>query len=544
MRMLCGNVHPTPMANGVRGCIVPRFCRSPHTLNEGMRHAWQGTRPPDLRAPRLASPYNKSMTTREKCAHLLRRFGLGVSKRELDAAEALGVNGTIDWLLNYERVEEPFDIKPWSFAFDKDGKANMDVSRFTSWWAARMLLTRRPLEQNLTLFWHNHFAISGAKVNFGPMMVDYIENLRTHASGNFRTLLGEMTRDPAMVRWLDTDTNVKGSPNENFAREVMELFTLGVGNYSEKDIKEATRAFTGWSLRNALPEANRVKIEMQLQMALEQERPIIVFSDAPALHDRGQKTLLGKTGAFDADDVLDLLVKQPAHARFIAAKLWKFYVSPDPTPKEVDRLAAAYVGNKFEIKPTLLWIMKSKEFWGEGAVRSIVKSPVHYTISLYRQLALDEVLSKQQITATRPLFMAPKEITDIAGPLVALMRRQGMYLMFPPDVAGWDWGTSWITTASVIEREKMGDYLFRNRPGVAALVVARLAEQGATTSAQVVDLLVDWFDVPVDDTRKSVLVEAIDANGGFAALAKPNTAQKPLAAMFRLVTAIPEYQFC
>lgn len=484
------------------------------------------------------------MTDREKCAHLLRRFGLGASRTELDDAERRGVNKTIDWLLDYDRIQEPFDVEPWSFAFDKDGKANMDVSRFAVWWATRMALTKRPLEQNLTLFWHNHFAISGSKVNFGPMMVDYVETLRQGATGNFRSLLGAACTSPAMIRWLDTDTNVKGRPNENFARELMELFTLGIGNYSEKDIQEATRAFTGWSLRNALPESNRVPVELQLKMAIEQERPMIVFSDAPALHDLGTKTILGKTSAFDSEGVFDLLVHQPAHAQFLARKLWRFYIGPQPDQKQVDRLAKAYSDNKFEIKPTLLWMMKSKDFWSDANVRSIVKSPAHYTVALFRQLGLEEVLLKQGVMASKPLETPPKEFVDLGSPLLFLMRRQGMYLMFPPDVAGWDWGSAWITTASVIERQKIADAFFRNRPAVAGAILAKLAAESPTDSGQVVDKLVDWFDVPTDPARRAVLVEALDANGGMAALSKAQTAMKPLNALFRLFASIPEYQLC
>lgn len=484
------------------------------------------------------------MTTREKCAHLLRRFGLGATRREVDDAERRGVNATIDWLLNYESIEEPFDIQPWSFAFDREGKANMDTSRFAPWWGARMLLTRRPLEQNLTLFWHNHFAVSASKVNFGPMMVDYVETLRTHATGSFRDLLGAVTKEPAMVRWLDTDTNVKGRPNENFARELLELFTLGIGNYTEKDIQEATRAFTGWSLRNALPEAGRVPIETQVRFAVEQERPIIVFSDAPALHDNGPKTILGRTEAFTSETLLDFLVTRPAHARFLAGKLWRFYIGPEPDEKQVERLAKAYLDNKGQIKPTLLWMMKSKEFWDEKNVRAIVKSPVHYTVSLYRQLELDAILEKQGVRSSKPLQMPPKEFTDLAGPLVALMRRQGMYLMYPPDVAGWEWGRAWITTASVIERQKIGDYFFRNRPAVAGIILAMLAPAAPTSTAQAVDLLVDWFDVPVDAAKRQVLVQVLDANGGMEALKTPQAASKPFATMFRLIASIPEYQLC
>ncbi len=296
------------------------------------------------------------MTTREKCAHLLRKFGLGVTQTELDHCEKLGLKGTIDWLIDFEKAPEDVSLQPWNFAYDKPNEPNMDSSRFAAWWALRMAITTRPLEQNLMLFWHNHFAVSGAKVTYGPMMVGYLEAIQQNAAGNFRVLLGDMARDPAMIRWLDTDTNITGRPNENFAREVMELFTLGIGNYTEKDVQEATRAFTGWSLRNAMPDAGRISQHKQLELAIEDERPIIVFTECPSLTDKKPKTILGKTDNFDANGVLDHLVAQPAHAKFLMAKLWSHFVYPDPDAKLVDQLAKVYVAGKYEIKPVLRWI--------------------------------------------------------------------------------------------------------------------------------------------------------------------------------------------
>lgn len=482
------------------------------------------------------------MTPREKCAHLLRRFGLGASQRELDAAEKRGVHGTIDWLLNYEKTPEPFDLSPWAFAFDEPEKVNMDVSRFPSWWALRMLTTQRPLEQNLTLFWHNHFAISGSKITFGPMMVDSVELLRQHATGNFRTLLGEVVRDPAMIRWLDTDTNIKGRPNENFARELMELFTLGIGNYTERDIQEATRAFTGWSLRNALPDSGRVSQYLQLKMSIDDDRPIIVFTDAPALRDRGPKTILGKTANFDADGVLDHLVKQPAHAKFIAKKLWQFYISPNPDAKQIESLAKAYVDAKYDIKATVYWMMTSKAFMSEESVRSIVKSPMHYTIAMLRQLDVASLLQQQGVFRLDPLKPVPTPVRTLATTAAALMRRQGMTLMYPPDVAGWNWGQAWVTTASMIERTKVGDYLFRGTPTATNMVTARLFDSGVTSETEVVDRVCSWFDVPATGDQKAALVEVLMKTGGLDSLRKTATAQRSLSSLFRVMTSIPEFQ--
>src|SRR5437879_4491258 len=177
------------------------------------------------------------MTTREKVAHLLRRFGLGASQTELDSYSRVGVDGAINRLLHYEGIQEDFNVNPWSYTWNADpkNKLSADTGRFSSWWACKLLLTNRPLQQNLALFWHNHFAVAESKIQNGPMMLGYLNTLTDNANGNFRRLLSAVARDPAMIKWLDSDLNIKGKPNENFAREVMELFTLGIGNYTEKD---------------------------------------------------------------------------------------------------------------------------------------------------------------------------------------------------------------------------------------------------------------------------------------------------------------------
>jgi uncharacterized protein (DUF1800 family) len=418
----------------------------------------------------------------------------------------------------------------------------MDTGRFAAWFALKLITTNRPLEANMTLFWHNHFAVSGAKITFGPMMVDHVELLRAQALGNFRTLLGEVSRDPAMIRWLDTDTNIKGRPNENFARELLELFTLGVGNYSEKDIQETTRAFTGWSVRAALTETRGMTSDLQLKLALQDDRPMVVFADCPALHDRKDKTILGKTGPMESDDVLDLAVAQPAHSKFLMQKLWAYLVYPDPDPKLVDRLAKVYTDAKFEMKPVLRWIANRKEFWSEKAQRTVVKSPAHYTLAVLRQLGAREILTDAKLNNVSGLAPVEPRLVQFARGALQIMRRQGMTLMFPPDVAGWEWGNAWITTASVIERNRLADALMRPGSGFPVLLTSRFASRKPATSAEAIETLMAWFDVPANPEAKAIMTEALDKNGGIGALEKPATLSKAVVAVMRLAASIPEYQ--
>jgi uncharacterized protein (DUF1800 family) len=249
-------------------------------------------------------------TEREKVAHLLRRFGLGASEAELEYYGEAGLKGAIDRLLNPDSVEEA-EIPPAQAFGGKNQQLKPQSIR--AWWIQKLLATRRPLVEKMTLFWHDHFATSVQKVDNAGLMLDQNETLRAYALGNFRELLKEVSKDPAMMFWLDNQLNVKGKPNENFAREVMELFTLGVGHYSEKDVQEAARAFTGWnySVRRG-KKANPNSIRGG--------RPVFVENTED--HDEGRKSILGKSGPFSGDDVLDLLCDNLQTARYLTWKVW------------------------------------------------------------------------------------------------------------------------------------------------------------------------------------------------------------------------------
>lgn len=287
-----------------------------------------------------------------------------------------------------------------------------------AWWLREMLETQSPLTERMTLFWHNHFVSSQQKVKSPALMARQNLLLRRHALGNFGELVHAVTRDPAMVVYLDNVSNKKGSPNENFARELMELFTLGEGQYAEQDIKEVARAFTGWSLDRRTGE----------------------FRFYRTLHDDGEKTVLGRRGRFNGDEVLDILLAQPATAEFITRKIWREFVSPEPDPVEVRRLAAVFRTSRYDIKSLLRALFTSEVFFAPSHRAVLVKSPVEFTVGTLR------------------LFdVHPQDLR----PLALATRSLGQDLFGPPNVKGWPGGEAWINSSTLLARRQLLARLFR-----------------------------------------------------------------------------------
>jgi uncharacterized protein (DUF1800 family) len=271
-----------------------------------------------------------------------------------------------------------------------------------------MLATERPLEEKLTLFWHGHFATGANKVRDYRMMLRQNEMFRSRASGNLRDMLIGILKDPAMLVYLDNGENIKTHPNENFGRELLELFTMGVGNYNEHDVREAARAFTGWS------------------------NDVLVFRFNADLHDDGPKTILGRTGRFNGEDVIDIILQQPVTAEFVAAKLYRYFVReevPEPVKKELGR---TFRESGYQIKPLLRRIFLSRDFYSAPSVATQIKSPVHLVVSTYKKMGLVEV-------PTIPDF----------GRMTSGL---GQSLFDPPNVAGWAGGRTWITPATLLHR--------------------------------------------------------------------------------------------
>lgn len=400
-----------------------------------------------------------TLTEREKVAHILRRFALGASENELDYYAKDGVKGAIDLLLD-QSVADDWDVQPQEFA-NKQGVINIRIAQ--GLWYMRLLATKKPLQEKLTLFWHNHFATSASKVANSYAMMRQIDTLRAGCLGSFQDLLTNVAKDPAMLYWLDNNLNVKGKPNENFAREIMELFTLGVGNYSEKDIQEAARAFTGYGYgagRFAGDDAApRGRVDR--------------FRFTPEKHDDGEKTVLGKTGNFTGDDVIAIICDKPRCAQFIAHKMWSHFVYENPEPALIDRIAKKFKESGLKIETLVRAILETPEFYSDKAVRKQIKNPVEFAVVTARQLG-----TGQQITTRIAQARENPQVNEQTGLNVGMVRSlaagmatlnstktMGMELLYPPDVSGWATGTYWISTATMVARMKWADTLFQGGGG-------------------------------------------------------------------------------
>jgi hypothetical protein len=274
--------------------------------------------------------------------------------------------------------------------------------------ANRMLNTRRPLEEKMWLFWHGHFANENRKVNDYRLLLQQYDTLRRLATGNFRDLLIAVSKDPAMLVYLDNRKNVKGHANENYAREILELFALGVGNYTEQDIKEAARAFTGWTNTG------------------------LKFMDRADLHDQGEKVFLGEKGNFNGEQIVDVILKQKACAEFITRKLYRFFVREEISPELNAQLAAKLRAGKYEFKPLLKTIFLSKDFYSPASYATQIKSPVQLIVSTYRKLGVKAV-------------PGIPDFTDLCAGL-------GQEIGDPPNVKGWDGGRAWINPSTMLQR--------------------------------------------------------------------------------------------
>ncbi len=303
------------------------------------------------------------------------------------------------------------------------------------WWMTEMLTTPSPLTEKMVLFWHNHFVSSQQKVRSPVLMYRQNQLLRRYALGSFADLLHAAAKDPAMLVYLDGANSRKGQPNENFAREVMELFTLGEGHYTEQDIKEAARAYTGWSIDLDTGE----------------------YLYRPFAHDDGVKTVFGRSGNFDGDAVLDLILARPETAEFVVAKLWREFVSPDPDPKEVARIARQFRDNRYNIKVALRSLLISDAFYAPQNRAVLIKSPVELVVGTLRQFRFE---------------------TGDAAPFALATRQLGQDLFGPPNVKGWPGGDAWINSSSLLARKQFLERLFRAQEMPAPALMAAMANAG------------------------------------------------------------------
>lgn len=473
------------------------------------------------------------LSEQQKVAHLLRRFGLGASEAEIDYYGKNGASGAMDLLLNFEGVDDPVQgVNPLSFA-NANGNINIRVIQLIYY--SQFLATHRPLQLKLSLFWHDHFAVSAQKVTQAQLMHGYVQTLLKNAAGKFPVLLEQASKDPAMLFWLDNQENVRGKPNENFAREVMELFTMGVDNgYTEKDIQEAARAFTGWAYRRGpggRPNDRATDAVPQMQV------PQFFFR--PGQHDNGEKTVLGKSGRLSGEQVLEILVQQPQTPRYIVKKMWEWFAYPNPEDSIIERLASKFASSGQDIKVLVRAIMESPEFYSEKALNGVIKNPVDFCIPIIRAFGVGENVRGNMLTAEPGT--TGRQALAISSLAQTSTTSMGMELLYPPDVAGWEGGNGWITTATMVERIKWSDRLFTGR-GFQTQGAALWNVLGRPTSAKsLTERLISVLDAERLKPKSEALTAAAEKAVGESVTARNvNTAVHDVC---RLIFGAPEYQF-
>ena len=378
----------------------------------------------------------------------------------------------------------------------KVGKSRRDNTiAMETWFLNRMIATPLPLQEKMTLYWHGHFTSSYQKGIPAVAMVNQNNLFRANALGNIRDLTLKVSQDPAMLRYLDNAQNVKAHPNENYARELMELFTLGIGNYTETDVRESARAFTGWSFDKDYN-----------------------FKNFPARHDDGSKTFLGQTGNFTGHDIVEIIFSQPAAARWFAKSLLTFFVYSDPEPQLIDSVAALIRKNDFNLQPVMSTLLRSNVFYSDRAYRALVKSPVEFVVGSYQLYGIRQ-----------------------AG-LVALgaLRRMGQILFYPPNVKGWDGGAAWLNSQTMLTRENFASSLMAKMDTAPWMKHAlQTVDPNNVTRALTATIL--QGDVSPASTAK--LTAYLDGNdvSALAALSGENADERIRGAAY-LTMAMPAYQ--
>lgn len=350
---------------------------------------------------------------------LLRRAGFAAGQKDLQRYQQLGLEGTLQELIHPEFIDEDLDSLLGRLQGNLLDLQNLEDVQ--TWWLYRMVQTRRPLLEKLTLFWHGHFAVANYKVANPLMMHQHIELLRAHALGHFDDLLLAVSKDPAMLVWLDGANNHRNAPNENYGRELLELYTLGIGNYDENDVLAAARAFTGWNLRNN-----------------------VFFFDANQ-HDAGEKTFLGQTGPFDGGDILNIVAGDAAAAHRITTKLFTFFAYPNPEPEVLAPLVEVYDKSNHDIGNVVEAILRSDAFYSDRSQFEHIKSPIEYVVGSVRMLGAG---------------VRERE-------LVPVVRSLGQEILNPPNVAGWPGDQYWINPSTLLTRFNFAARLAtaRGQPG-------------------------------------------------------------------------------
>ena len=469
--------------------------------------------------------------SRRQAAHLLRRAGFGGSPADVERLAAMSARDAVDSLVRFADTSAlparpPLEDPPVpprglyrgfaqgmaadqmtvdarkAFQMANNQTRRRNLIAMQQWWLGRMIATPAPLQEKMTLFWHGHFTSSPEKQTTAQELLMQNQLFREYALGNVRDLTLHVSQDPAMLRYLDNNVNVKAHPNEYYARELMELFTLGIGNYTEQDIRESARALTGWTFRKN-PDGTGS------------------FYDNRGVHDDGSKTFLGQTGNFSGTDVVNIIFQQPAASKLFATKLLSFFVYMDPEPQLVNQVAALIVKNNFEMKPVMSTLLRSNVFFSERSYRALVKSPVEFLVG------------------THQLFgIAPVGVKELAA-----LRAMGQTLFYPPNVKGWDGGSAWLNSQTMLTRENFANAVAQNpmMTQTADWLVATLRTMDPNRiAATLTDALLQG---DVSPAARAQLIAYLGGAGqaALAQLSGENVDERVRAAAY-LTMAMPAYQ--
>ncbi len=467
-------------------------------------------------------------------AHLLRRAGFGAGRWELERYAAQGYEATVEELLHPEEAPPALEDEDLIRRYHIDQNSLIYVESCQAYWLYRMINTRRPLEEKIALFWHHIFATGYTKLNQPKAILKQVEMFRRHGLGSFRNLLVELSRDPAMLFWLDNKDNRKDAVNENYGREILELFSMGVGNYTEDDVRQCSRAFTGWTIRNASLHASRVSRDSVWPYG----RLDWQFEYLSEDHDNGEKAFLGERGDFDGEEVIDIICRNPATARFVARHIYNFFVAdeapapawqtvPPKDPYAIDLLAAALVTHEYDIRSVLRTLFNS-DFFKQSAFRR-VKSPVEMVVGSAR-------LSRS--------YEFPA-VEDIRLGLQANF--MGQNILDPPSVEGWHTGTEWINTAGLVNRINFAVDLFSdaNKPGVRYIIDSLRGRRKSLSPPQFVDECLDMMGgIAASERTRRELDEHASLQGDlrFGTDADETEAVRRIVEMMQLVASSREYQ--
>ena len=471
----------------------------------------------------------------ELLAHLMRRAGFGATRDEFEALGAQGYEAAVEELLH------PDDPQVMSNdvirRYHPEDSAMMYPQGCAQTWLYRMITTKAPLEEKVALFWHGIFATGYPKITQGKVLADQIRTFRRYGMGSFKTLLVELSKDPAMIVWLDNNNNHKEAINENYGRELLELFSMGVGNYTEQDIKECARAFTGWTLGNAEYMAMRGLRDSIWPYG----RIAWHFEYRPEDHDDGEKEFLGHRGRFNGEDIIEIICQQPATARFIARHLYDFFVADEPPvpqwpyvpprdPDAIEVLTQAYFDSEYDIRSMLRAMFKSDFFKSESCWYEKVKSPAELIAGVLR-------LTGRFDRPRREMHERFLQLTYM-----------GQYLNNPPSVEGWHQGVEWIDSGTLVERtsyasQQLGDL---GTPGGKAMLSRLTTDNGGTVSPDtLVDSCLDHLGAisASEDTRAMLIRYA--SQGGELRLTtagpEEQTRQR-IKEVLQMTASIPEFQ--